>query len=163
MNKKLERMLKEYPQMVLERNTLQHQMAHFKGVTAEEVIESMYTPHNDGERVETSTLSDKTAQIAMTYQERMERINREWFEYIEKRFMILDEDVRFFESALASLPDPYAPIMQDMLLHQMTWDSLEVKYNVCRMTLTRYRKKALADLSFLFDRHEQDMAAYLLS
>jgi hypothetical protein len=72
--------------------------------------------------------------------------------------MILDEDVRFFESALASLPDPYAPIMQDMLLHQMTWDSLEVKYNVCWMTLTRYRKKALADLSFLYDRHEQDRA-----
>ena len=34
----------------------------------------------NGERVQTSNLSDKTAQIALDYQERRERINREWYE-----------------------------------------------------------------------------------
>lgn len=163
MNKQLERVLKEYPQMVLERNMLKHQMAHFKGVTAEEVIESMYTPHNEGERVQTSTLSDKTAQIAMSYQERMERINREWYEYLVKQYSILNDQVVFFENALASLPKPYCDIMQDMILHQMTWDALAAKHSVCRMTLNRYRKKALADLSLLYDRHEQETVSYLLS
>lgn len=163
MNKLLERMIKEYPQMVLERNVLRHQMEHFKGVTAEEVIESMYTPHNDSERVQTSTLSDKTAQIAMSYHERMERINREWYAHIAKQYEILNEQVVFFEYALASLPQPHADIMQDMFLHQMTWDALEGKYNVCRMTLTRYRKKALADLSLVYDRHEQQTLSFLLS
>jgi len=163
MNKKLERMLKEYPQMVLERNTLKHQLAHFKGLTAEEVIESMYTPRMDGERVQTSNISDKTAQIAMTYQERMDRINREWYEYLERRLMILNDDIVFFENALAALPSPYSEIMQDMILHQVVWDALEVKYSVCRMTLNRYRKKALNDLSQLYDHHEQETAAYLLS
>ena len=84
MNKRLERMLKNYPAMVRERDSIAHQIAHFKGLTAEEVIESMYTAHSDGERVQTSNLSDKTAQIAMNYQEKMERINREWYEHLEK-------------------------------------------------------------------------------
>ena len=42
MNRQLERILKDYRQMVLERDSLKHQLAHFKGLTAEEVIESMY-------------------------------------------------------------------------------------------------------------------------
>ena len=74
MNKRLERMLKNYPAMVRERDSIAHQIAHFKGLNAEEVIESMYTAHSDGERVQTSNLSDKTAQIAMNYQDKMERI-----------------------------------------------------------------------------------------
>ena len=84
MNKKLELMLKEYPQMVFERDTLSRQLTHFKGITAEEVIESMCTPRNDGERVRASTVSDETAQIAIRYQEHMNRINREWYESLEK-------------------------------------------------------------------------------
>lgn len=44
------------------------------------VIGEMYTPRQDGERVQTSNLSDKTAQIALDYQECRERINREWYE-----------------------------------------------------------------------------------
>ena len=57
MNQKLERMLRDYPQMVFERDTLRRQIAHFKGVTAEEVIESMCTPRNDGERVRPETMA----------------------------------------------------------------------------------------------------------
>jgi len=153
MNKKLEVMLQEYPQMVFERDTLGRQLTHFKGITAEEVIESMCTPRNDGERVRASTVSDETAQIAISYQEHMNRINREWYESLEKEFAILDAEVTFFESALASLPEPIGSVLQDMYLHRVLWDVLEVKYSVCRMTLSRYRKKALDKLSLLYDRY----------
>lgn len=153
MNKKLELILKEYPQMVFERNTLSHQIAHFKGITAEEVIESMCTPRNDGERVRNSTILDETSLIAMSYQERVKQINREWYESLERDFAILNDEIVFFENALASLPEPIAGIMQDMILRQVVWDALEVKYSVCRMTLSRYRKKALDKLSKLYDRY----------
>ena len=100
MNKRLERMLKNYPAMVRERDSIAHQIAHFKGLSAEEVIDSMYTAHSDGERVQTSNLSDKTAQIAMNYQDKMERINREWYEHLEKKYICLSEYITLFEGAL---------------------------------------------------------------
>ena len=155
MNQKLERMLRDYPQMVFERDALSHQLAHFKGVTAEEVIESMCTPRNDGERVRNSTISDETSTIAISYMERMEQINREWYEGLAKELNALNQDIVFFENALIALPEPLASIMQDLTLHQVTWDALEFKYSVSRMTLSRYRKKALDKLSLLYDRYNQ--------
>ena len=112
MNRQLEKMLKNYPAMVRERDSLAHQIAHFKGLTAEEVIESMYTPRMDGERVQTSNISDKTAQIAMTYQERMDRINREWYEHLEKRMMYLSTELDSFESALNTLPELFLSVFR---------------------------------------------------
>ena len=83
----------------------------------------------------------------------MEQINREWYDGLLKELASLEADISFFENALASLPAPLMGIMQDMVLGQVTWDALEFKYNVCRMTLSRYRKKALDKLSLLYDRY----------
>ena len=156
MNRKLEAILKDYHQMVFERNALQHQLANFKGITAEEVIESMLTPRNDGERVRNSTVSDETSQIAINYLERMHQINKEWYESLAQEFVRLNNEIVFFEMALASLPEPHASIMQDIVLRQVTLDALEFKYHVCRMTLSRYKKKALDQLSLLYDRYMFD-------
>jgi hypothetical protein len=153
MNRKLETILKDYHQMVFERNSLQHQLATFKGITAEEVIESMLTPSDNGERVRNSTVADETSHIAINYQERMHQINKEWYESLEQEFVRLNNEIVFFESAVASLPKPNASIMQDMVIRQTTWDELVFKYSISRMTLSRYRMKALEQLSLLYDRY----------
>jgi len=163
MNKQLEKMLKNYQSLVLERRSLIQQLAHFQGMTAEEVIESMYTPKMDGERVQTSNLSDKTAQIALTYKERMDQINREWYEHLEKRLLKVDEEIKFFESALDSISEHLRPIMKDMFLNGCTWDYLEGAYHICRMTIMRYKRKALAEMSEIYDNHDREMMAYILS
>lgn len=163
MNRQLERILKDYRQMVLERDSLKHQLAHFKGLTAEEVIESMYTPRMDGERVQTSNISDKTAQIAMTYQERMDRINREWYEHLERKLRMLNDEISFFESSLDTLPEHLSKLMKDMVVHGQTWDTLEVTHHIGRTTIHRYRRKAITILDAIYDRNEQETRAYLLS
>ena len=163
MNTQLENMLKNYPAMVRERDSLAHQIAHFKGLTAEEVIESMYTPRMDGERVQTSNISDKTAQIAMTYQEKMERINREWYEHLEKRLMYLTSEIRNFESALDTLPERQAAIMKDMIVGGVTWDALCVMHHLSRTMIAKYRRRAIARLSEIYDQNEKLAVDYLLS
>jgi len=163
MNTQLENMLKNYPAMVRERDSLAHQIAHFKGLTAEEVIESMYTPRMDGERVQTSNISDKTAQIAMTYQEKMERINREWYEHLEKRLMYLTSEIRNFESALDTLPERQAAIMKDMIVGGVTWDALCVIHHLSRTMIAKYRRRAIARLSEIYDQNEKLAVDYLLS
>lgn len=163
MNTQLENMLKNYPAMVRERDSLAHQIAHFKGLTAEEIIESMYTPRMDGERVQTSNISDKTAQIAMTYQEKMERINREWYEHLEKRLMYLTSEIRNFESALDTLPERQAAIMKDMIVGGVTWDALCVIHHLSRTMIAKYRRRAIARLSEIYDQNEKLAVDYLLS
>ena len=44
-----------------------------------DMIDSMLYSHQEGERVQTSTLSDKTANIAVKYKTAMERENDEWY------------------------------------------------------------------------------------
>ena len=79
MSARVEKLISEYPQMVSQKKCLAYQVAHFRGLSPEDVITSMYTAHHEGERVQTSGTSDKTAQIALNYESRMERLNREWY------------------------------------------------------------------------------------
>jgi hypothetical protein len=162
MSARVEKLLKEYPTLIRERNCLAHQIAHFRGVTAEDVIESMYTPFMDGERVQTSGISDKTAQIALNYQERMERINREWFEHLEHRLKLLTDELSFFESALDSLSGRLPAVMRALVVRQSTWDIVQTEYHIGRATLSAYRKQAIAELDELFAAQDRAEAAYLL-
>lgn len=162
MSKRVEAILKNYPEMVQKRNCLAYQIAHFKGLSAEEVIESMYTPRQDGERVQTSTLSDKTAQIAMVYQERRERMNREWYEYLEAQLKSLNDELVFFKAALDSLSGRLPCIMRDMVIDHLTWNELAQKYYVSQRMIGKYRKKAIAELELLYaDRETKDIAFLL--
>ncbi len=162
MSKRVEAILKSYPEMVQKRNCLVYQIAHFKGLSAEEVIESMYTPRQDGERVQTSTISDKTAQIAMVYQERRERMNREWYEYLEAQLKALNDEQVFFEAALDSLSGRLPCIMRDMVIDHLTWNELAQKYYVSQRMIGKYRKKAIAELESLYaDRETKDIAFLL--
>lgn len=163
MNRQLEKMLKNYPAMVRERDSLAHQIAHFKGITAEEVIESMYTPRMDGERIQTSSISDKTAQIALNYQERMDRINRDWFKHLETRMMCLTSEIQNFETALDTLPERQSAIMRDMIVGGVTWDALCVIHHISRTMIAKYRRRAIARLSEIYDQNEKVAVEYMLS
>ena len=59
MSARIEKLIAEYPDMVRDRKCLAYQIAHFRGLSAEEVIESMYTPQQEGERVQTQCQKDK--------------------------------------------------------------------------------------------------------
>ena len=162
MSARVQKLLKEYPKLIRERNCLVHQIAHFRGVTAEEVIESMYTPRMDGERVQSSGTSDKTAHIALNYQERMDRYNRERFEFLERRLRLLTDELAFFESALESLSGRLPEIMKDLVIYQSTWDSVQDKHHIGRATLSAYRKQAIVELDELFAAKDRAEIAFLL-
>jgi len=146
MNEKINKLLKEYPRLVRERNNTAHQIAHFRGVTAEEVIESMYTVRSDRERVRVSGMLDKAEQIALNYQGKTDKINREWLEALENRLDELNEEITYFESALNALSGVLPDFMRDLVMHNVTWDALESKYHISRFTVGAYRKKAIAEL-----------------
>ena len=110
MSERVEKLLKAYPEMIQKRDCLAYQLAHFKGLSAKDVIDSMMTPKVDGERVKSSRLSDKTAQIALEYRDRQARFNREWYEWLEKQWQLLNDEIVFLESAISSLPIDWPPL-----------------------------------------------------
>ena len=162
MSAKIEKLMKMYPEMVQERDCIAHQLAHFVGLTAEDVIESMYTPRMDGERVQTSNLSDKTAQIALVFRERQGIMNQQWFESLEKRLNILNDEVVFLESALRSLSGRLSEIMWDMVVECEKWAALEKKYNVSHSALYRLRQKAIQELDRLYESHSRTIRDFIL-
>jgi hypothetical protein len=162
MSERIEKLMRDYPQMKTEARCLENQIRDFRGISETEMIESMQFSQPESERVQTSGVSDKTARIAISYRERMERINDEWYDYLEKKYVLLSEELRFFESAMQSLSGTLSQVMTDMIVSGMTWDDLAAKYYVSRTMIGKYRKKAIVELDKLYAARDAEIAAYIL-
>lgn len=162
MSERVERMIKDYPSMVMERDYLRHQLANFQGVTEEEVIDSMTFSSPEGERVQTSNITDKTASIATTFRDRVRRINQDWIDHLCTKLLALEEEIDFFHSALQAISPELAPLMWDLTVERMTWDAVEAKHHISRFTVSKYRKKAICELDSLYAVHDREMAEYIL-
>lgn len=163
MSERVEKLMREYPQMKTEVKCLENQIRDFRGISETEMIESMLYSHPEGERVQTSGVSDKTARIAISYREKMERINKEWYDYLEQKYLLLSEELRFFESALASLSGNLSGVMRDMVIDGLTYDAIASKYFVSRTMVVKYRRRAIVELDKLYAAHDAEAAAYILN
>ena len=163
MRERIEALIRDYQKNKMELKCLEHQIRNFRGISENEMIDTMYFTQPEGERVQTSGVSDKTAKIAMSYRERMDAINEEWYQHLEKQYFALAEEISFFESAVKALPGEMGEIMQDMIFSQASWDELADKHFVGRTTIWRYRQKAIDELVVLYEKHEAEMTAYMLS
>jgi hypothetical protein len=163
MSERIEKIMEGYQQIVMERNCLEYQIMNFQGITESEMIESMYFVQPDGERVQISGVSDKTGRIAITYKDRMNRINREWQEHLVKKHAAIFEELLFFESAILSLSGILPDFISDMVINGLIWDDLAAKYHVSRTMVAKYRKKAIRELETLYTIHDKEMEEYILS
>lgn len=163
MSERVEKLIKDYPKMKVEARCLELQIKDFKGISEEEMIESMNFSQPDGERVHTSNISNKPESIALSYHERMEEANRDWYEYLTRRYLELSEELRFFESAVRSLHDTAGKVLYDLTVGSKTWDMVAESYFISRRQVGYYRRTAIVELSQLYDDHEKEMVAYLLS
>lgn len=73
-----EEVLNKYQELKKEQAVLKFQLSRFKGITEDDIIESMTFSHADGERVQTSGVSDKTGKIAVNYKKIADWENDEW-------------------------------------------------------------------------------------
>lgn len=163
MSERIEKLIRDYPKNKMELECLKHQICNFRGVTETDVIDSMFFSQPEGERVQTSGTSDKTARIAINYRQRMERINNEWYEHLEKQYMELSEEIRFFESEVSSLQGVPGKVMADLVLREMTWEKVAEKYYISRRTVGNYRAKAMVELENLYESRDAELVAYMLS
>ena len=149
--------------MVMERSCLENQIKNFKGLTELEMIDSLQFSQPDGERVQTSGISDKTARIAVSYKDKVNSINKEWQEHLEKKHAVLMEEIIFFESAVLSLSGILPKFISDMVIKGLSWDNLADKYHISRTMVAKNRKKAIRELEALYIIQDKAVAEYILS
>ena len=155
--------MQEYQQMVMKRTCLENQIKNFRGITEEEMIDSLQFSQPDGERVQTSGVSDKTARIAVSYRNKMNIINKEWQEHLEKKNAVIVEELIFFESAVLSLSGILPEFISDMVMKGVSWDELANKYHISRTMVAKNRKKAIRELECLYIIQDKAVAEYILS
>lgn len=119
--------------------------------------------HEDGERVQTSGTSDKTAKIAMGYQDKLERINDELLKPMQKKYIALDTEITFLESSIRCLPDNLSEVMIGLVLEGHTWEEVSNEMFVSVTKLQKLRKAAIEALVRVYQRREAQQVRFLLS
>ncbi len=152
MSERIEKLIRDYPQLKRAQRVCSISSADFKGISEKETIDSMYFLPPEGERVQTGNTSNKPATIALNYRERMERINDEWYEHLEKEYLELTEQLRFFESAVRSISGIAGELLADLVFEQLTWDQVAEKHYISRRSGGNYRRKAIAEMEKLYQR-----------
>ena len=127
--------------MKKELTVTEFQLRQFQGVSEQDMIDSMLYAHPEGERVQTSTLSDKTANIAIKYRTAIERENDEWYGFLFHRYMFLKEELDFFEHAVNGLDERHRSIIT---------------------MIAKYRKAALKELDKQYELRDRQVEAFVL-
>ncbi|MDD3338048.1 MAG: hypothetical protein PHS82_04240 [Lachnospiraceae bacterium] len=159
----VEKLFKEYTNWKRDIGLLEFELSRFQGVPYEDVIESLCFSRPEGDRVQTSGFSDKTGKTAIIYRQVKERLDDEWFDYLVERYESLNGDLEFFEYAIGQLSGKLPEVIWDMVIEQMTWRELSGKYDVSETMIAKYRKKAISELTVIYQIREQTAERYLLS
>lgn len=158
----VEKIINEYPQMVREREHLKKQMEAQEFLSADELISAMSFSHPDGERVQSSDLSDKTARIALGYREKQERINEELIVPMQTRYAVLDNEISFLKDAICNLPEDLAYVMQELVLEGLTWEEVSQEMFISVTKLQKLRKAAIDNLIRIYQKRESEQIRILL-
>lgn len=159
----VEVIIRDYHKMKKQLNIAKFQLEHFSGVSDDDIIESMSFSHPVGERVSGGGISDKTAKIAMSLEARKEQLNRDLYDFYYQEYKSLYEKLSFFDYALSQLSDDLPLIMYDLFIQKSTWDDLSAKYHVCNSMIGKYRKKAIKELTDIYEVRDNQMLQYMLS
>lgn len=143
---RVEWLLKNYHEIKRHQERLNFEIERFSGLSYEQVIESLNFATPEGERVQTSSISDKAGRIAFMYREHADRLNADvmalaWEYHTQKSEMdVLNYCIVLLEPRLSE-------VITDMFINKMTWEELCEKYHISRKTLARYRKNGIEQIA----------------
>lgn len=159
-----EEMFEKYHKMKEELSIVTFQLAHFKGVDEDDLIEALSLSHPNGEEaVQTSNTSDKTARIAYCIADIVNRENDEWYQYLLKRYQELDDEICFFEHCIKRLGDKKYNIVMDILEGELTYEQIAEVNGVGRTTVCNYRRAAIDEIDKQYVLKESQEIAFMLS
>lgn len=162
MSERIEKLINDYPSMIREQALLANQIKNFRGLSEIDMIESMVFNAPEGERVQTSGVSQKTANVAVSYSTRILEMNQGWVKNLEMEYALITEEILFFQSAIDVLEPKLSELMKDLVIDRMQWDEIIRKHHISKTMVAKRRKKAIKELEYLYEKHNEKITKYLL-
>jgi len=148
---KVTRLLKSHREIKKNLDILQFQIAHFSGLSYDEVIAALTFSSPEGEFVKNSNITDKSGKIALMYKALADSEGEELLKGMIRRYQTEKRELEVFEYCITLLEPKLAEVLTDMVINRMSWEDLKTKYNISQTTLARYRKKAVREITNMFE------------
>lgn len=114
--------------------------------TDEDIINEMTFAREQGERVQANKISNKTMNIALTYEKMRRKYDEDWCKVYYKKYLELKYEIEFFEDAVDMLPYNARNIVKDFIDGDKTWEEVAQEHNISTSMVGKLRKKAEKEL-----------------
>ena len=148
--KHVEHLLKTYHDIKRSLDRLNFEIDSFHGLGYTEAITALTFINPDGERVQSSGVSDKTSRIALAYRESTDKLNCDDVLALILKYDTQKREMDVLEYCITLLEPSLSEIITDMFINKMTWDEMCHKYHISQRTLGRYRKSGITQIAELF-------------
>ena len=136
-------LLEHYNQMRVEIDTLKFEMRNLNRMKDVEMIEALTFSSSLGEKVASSGASDKTAGIALSYQEQLERLRDEAKAAISTKLSALVLTIDRLDFYISKLPPVEGAVLREYYIENYSWRDLQELKGVTAKTLIRHRDEAV--------------------
>lgn len=139
-------LLEDYPDTMRKIALLRYELEHPVAVSADEIIEAMIFARGEGGGRCVGHVSDKTRNVALSYQDRIARENRENREDIIRRLVLLEHEVNRLEHYMGLLTEREMLVIRQHYFERLTWDEIAENLFIARRTAQITMKGAVEKL-----------------
>lgn len=148
MKTRVTQLLETYPERKRQIALLHYEMQHTARISPEEMIDGMSLGHSDSMGGSShGHISNKTMYIALNYQERMERINKESINDIADRLLRLEREqdrIRYYVSLLQGRE---ADVIRQFYFEGCSWEEIAKRTGVALRTIYKIKNRAIDHLA----------------
>ena len=142
-------LLKDYEATKRSVAVLRYDIERFCGVTYDEAIEALALASAEGERVQSSSISDKTARVALMFRDLTDRDNRAALDEMVSEYHEKLREVELLEYCVGLLPEKQREVIQCLYFEGVKWANASEQLQISYTALAYSRKKAVKELTLL--------------
>lgn len=144
-------LLETYRSDARKRDLLRFELAHSRDITDTEVLETMALAKGDSVGPSGGYISDKTFYIAVNYQEKAERLNKEKATSISEELVPLEQKLSRLEYCVGQLLPNQAAVIRSLYFEKKDLKSLALEMHISERTVQRHRDCAVSELVSMYE------------
>lgn len=140
---KVDYYFQHYQEAQRELSIARNLLENYRPVSEDAFLYSLAMQQSTEEKVKMSKTNHRTENMALSYHEKFLAEEQEYKQLLFEKYCNLKADIDFFNLAIYSVDEVIRDIIIDLVIVGLTWEELLPKHNISRMTVSRYRQKAI--------------------
>lgn len=128
---------------------IQMEIEHFSGVTYDEAIEALALASAEGERVQSSSISDKTGRVALMFRDIADKDNQAALSEMVSELRAKQHEIEPLEYCVGLLASKQREVIRCIYFEGWTWVEACDHLGLNQTTLARTRRKAIKELALM--------------